>query len=104
GMAQGGNGGVGGIGAQMAVGMAMAQQMINQTGGIMAQSTPGVAAPPPGAGGGAPDLLNPAPGAQVLGVGAAGRRARAESGALKGKKIGTEWRGRRDAVNAFLKS
>ena len=35
GMEKGGNAGVGGIGAEMAVGMAMAQQMINQTGGIM---------------------------------------------------------------------
>src|SRR5216110_1734536 len=35
GMEKGGDGGVGGIGAEMAVGMAMAQQMMNQTGGIM---------------------------------------------------------------------
>src|SRR6187401_584866 len=42
-MAQGfekGGSGAGGIGAEMAVGMAMAQQMIQQTGGITAQSTP----------------------------------------------------------------
>src|SRR5436190_15262771 len=45
GMAQGGDGGVGGIGAQMAVGMAMAQQMVNQPGGLMAQQTPGISAP-----------------------------------------------------------
>src|SRR6187399_2919502 len=32
-----GGGGVGGIGAEMAVGMAMAQQMMNQPGGVMAQ-------------------------------------------------------------------
>ena len=50
GMEKGGNAGVGGIGAEMAVGMAMAQQMINQTGGIMGQSTPGIAAPPRGRG------------------------------------------------------
>src|SRR5437763_2119390 len=46
-MAQGlekGDGGAGGMAAQMAVGMAMAQQMMNQTGGILgAQSTPGIA-------------------------------------------------------------
>src|SRR6187397_2055409 len=44
-MAQGlekGNGGPGGMAAEMAVGMAMAQQMMNQSGGLMAQSTPGV--------------------------------------------------------------
>src|SRR6187401_173463 len=39
GMASGGSG-VGGIGAEMAVGMTMAQQMMNQPGGIMAQTTP----------------------------------------------------------------
>src|SRR5215510_7713826 len=42
GMGQGGDGGVGGLGAQVAVGMAMAQQMMNQTGGLMAQQTPGI--------------------------------------------------------------
>ena len=57
-MAQGmekGGGGAGGMAAEMAVGMAMAQQMMNQTGGLMAQATPGVAAPAaaPAAGGGA---------------------------------------------------
>ena len=48
-MAQGlekGGSGVGGIGAEMAVGMAIAQQMMNQPGGIAAQTTP-AAAPPP---------------------------------------------------------
>ena len=48
-MAQGlekGGGGAGGIGAEMAVGMAMAQQMMNQPGGIAAQTTPAAAAPP----------------------------------------------------------
>ena len=40
--------------AEMAVGMAMAQQMMNQTGGLMAQSTPGSRSPPAaGRGGGA---------------------------------------------------
>src|SRR6478752_7704275 len=48
-MAQGlekGNGGPGGMAAEMAVGMAMAQQMMNQSGGIMGpQTTPAVSAP-----------------------------------------------------------
>ena len=34
-----GGGGPGGMAAEMAVGMAMAQQMMNQTGGLMAQAT-----------------------------------------------------------------
>src|SRR5438309_3006362 len=48
-MAQGlekGDGGPGGMAAQMAVGMAMAQQMMNQSGGIMGpQTTRGIPAP-----------------------------------------------------------
>src|SRR5438094_8162670 len=63
-MAQGlekGDGGAGGMAAQMAVGMAMARDMMNQDGGIMgAQATPGIAlktsAPSAMA---APELLNP---------------------------------------------
>jgi hypothetical protein len=62
GMEKGGNSGVGGIGAEMAVGMAMAQQMMNQTGGIM-RSTP-VAAPA----GGDAGMMTPRV-AQALGVG-----------------------------------
>src|SRR5436309_3849011 len=49
-MAQGfekGGSGVAGIGAEMAVGVSMAQQMMNQPGGVMAQATPAAA---PGAG------------------------------------------------------
>src|SRR5262247_1342284 len=52
-MAQGfekGGPGVGGVGAEMAVGMAMAQQMVNQPGGIAGQTTP-AAAPAAAAGG-----------------------------------------------------
>ena len=69
-MAQGlekGNGGPGGMAAEMAVGMAMAQQMMNQTGGLMAQSTPPVPGPAP-APAGMPELLTPAQVAKVLGV------------------------------------
>jgi excisionase family DNA binding protein len=107
-MAQGlekGGGGPGGMAAEMAVGMAMAQQMMNQTGGLMAQGTPGVqgpaAAPATGA---APELMNPAQVAQMLGVAESDVVASLDSGDLKGKKIGTQWRITRDAVNAFLKS
>src|SRR5580765_5787938 len=52
-MAQGfekGGPGVGGVGAEMAVGMAMAQQMMNQPGGITAQATPPAGGAPPAAG------------------------------------------------------
>src|SRR6185436_18230010 len=86
-----GQGGPGGMAAEMAVGMAMAQQMMNQTGGLMAQSTPGVKG---GASPGAamPELMTPAQVAQVLGVGESDVVASLESGDLKGKKIGTQWR------------
>ena len=107
-MAQGleksGNAGVGGMGAEMAVGMAMAQQMMNQTGGIMAQSTPGIAAPAAAQSAAAPELLTPAQVAQALGVAEADVMASLEAGDLKGKRIGTQWRVTRAAVDAFLKS
>jgi excisionase family DNA binding protein len=103
GMEKGGNSGVGGIGAEMAVGMAMAQQMMNQPGGIMAQSTPGIAAPPAG-GSAPPELMTPAQVAQTLGVGETDVMTSLEAGDLKGKKIGSQWRITRAAVDAFLKS
>jgi len=40
----------------------------------------------------------------MLGVGEADVLASLEAGDLKGKKIGTQWRVTRDAVNTFLKS
>src|SRR6187455_2467684 len=44
GLGSGGGAGIGGVGAEMAVGMAMAQQMMNQPGGIMSQTTPAAGA------------------------------------------------------------
>jgi excisionase family DNA binding protein len=106
-MAQGlekGQGGPGGMAAEMAVGMAMAQQMMNQTGGLMAQSTPGVKGGATLSGGAMPELMTPAEVAQALGVGESDVLASLESGDLKGKKIGTQWRVTRAAVDAFLHS
>jgi excisionase family DNA binding protein len=102
-MAQGfekGGAGAAGVGAEMAVGMAMAQQMMNQPGGIMAQATPGVA--PPHAG--ASELFTPAQVAQRLGVAEADVISSLEAGDLKGKRIGSQWRITRAAVDAFLAS
>ncbi len=104
GMEKGGSGGAGGMAAEMAVGMAMAQQMMNQSGGIMAQATPGIAAPAGAGGTGVPDVLTPAQVAQRLGVAESDVLASLESGDLKGKKIGTQWRIARTAVDAFLAS
>ena len=100
-----GGAGAGGVAAEMAVGMAMAQQMMNQSGGLMAQSTKGIEAPPaPANGGGAADLMNPAQVAQMLGVAESDVIASLETGDLKGKKIGTQWRVPKAAVDAFLGS
>ena len=108
-MAQGmekGGAGAGGMAAEMAVGMAMAQQMMNQTGGLMAQATPGIQPPAAGASAAAitPELLTPAQAAQALGVGEADVIASIEAGDLKGKKIGSQWRITRAALDQFLQS
>jgi excisionase family DNA binding protein len=108
GLGQGNGGGLGGVGAEMAVGMAMAQQMMNQPGGIMgSQATPGVQGPAPAAATApaAPlDLMTPAQVAQQLGVAESDVMASLEAGDLKGKKIGTQWRVTKAAVDQFLHS
>ncbi len=48
--------------------------------------------------------MTPAQVAQTLGVGEADVMSSLESGDLKGKKIGTQWRVTRAAVDSFLKS
>jgi len=88
----------------MAVGMAMAQQMMNQQGGIMAQTTPAAAPGLPAAAGAAiPETLGPADAAKALGVSEADVIASLEAGDLKGKKIGSQWRVTRGAIADFLK-
>ena len=104
-MAQGlekGGAGVGGIGAEMAVGMSMAQQMLNQPGGIMAQATPAAGAPAAAASG-IPETIGPADAAKVLGVSEADVVSSLEAGDLKGKRIGTQWRITKTAIADFLK-
>jgi excisionase family DNA binding protein len=93
--------GVGGVGAEMAVGMAMAQQMLNQPGGIAGQAT-APAAPAAAATAGVPETLSPADAAKVLGVTEADVIASLESGDLKGKKIGSQWRLTRVQLAQFL--
>jgi excisionase family DNA binding protein len=109
-MAQGlekGGTGVGGVGAEMAVGMAMAQQMMQQTGGVMGQSTL-PAAPAQAAAAlaatGLPDLLGPADVARLLGVSEEDVMATITSGDLKAKKIGSAYRITRSAMEEFLKA
>jgi excisionase family DNA binding protein len=88
----------------MAVGFAIAKEMMAQTGGIMAQSTPAAAAPaaPPAAAAALPEVLTPADAAASLGVSEADVIASLESGDLKGKRIGSQWRVTRAALAAFL--
>ncbi len=102
-MAQGfetGHAGAGGIGAEMAVGMAMANQMLNQPGGISGQTTTPVAVPAPQ--GNLPEILTPADAAKALGVSEADVVASLEAGDLKGKKIGTQWRITRAQLTQFM--
>ncbi len=104
-MAQGlekGGAGVGGIGAEMAVGMSIANQMLNQPGGIAAQATPAAGAPAAAASG-IPETLGPADAAKMLGVSEADVVSSLEAGDLKGKKIGTQWRITKTAIADFLK-
>ncbi len=101
-MAQGlekGGAGVGGIGAEMAVGMAVAQQMLNQPGGIAAQATAPAGSP---ATTGLPETLSPAEAAKALGVSEADVIASLEAGDLKGKRIGSQWRLTRAQLTQFL--
>ena len=119
GMAQpGGGSGPGGFATEMAVGMAMAQQIMQQTGATPAATgapppLPGqppqipaaAAAPAPAASAGAtPELLSPADAAKVLGVSEADVLQTLEAGDLKGKKIGSTWRIPRTALDDFLKA
>ena len=100
GLEQGGAG-AGGIGAEMAIGLAMAQQMMSQPGGITAQATPGVGATGPAAVG-IPETVSPAEAAQALGVSEADVIASLESGDLKGRRIGSQWRITKTALAQFL--
>ncbi len=109
GLEKGDGGGVGGMGAEMAVGMAMAQQMMNQTGGPLgSQATPGIQVPAAAPAAAAPARRR-----------SCSRRRRwrrcsasakptswraSKPGDLKGKKIGTQWRVTKTAVDQFLHS
>jgi excisionase family DNA binding protein len=81
GLAQGGAG-VAGLGAEVAIGSAIAQQML-----------------PPQSGS---EVLSPADAARTLGVTESDVMASLEAGDLKGKKIGTQWRITRRALQDFL--
>ena len=104
-----GQGGPGGTAAELAVGFGLAQQMMAQPGGMLGGAstqsppTPAHAAPAPSA---APvsDLLTPQDVARHLGVEENDVLAILTDGSLKGKKIGSQWRITRSALDDFLKS
>ena len=49
------------------------------------------------------ELMNPAQVGQLLGVSEADVLAELDAGNLKGRKIGSQWRVTKEAVDAFLK-
>ncbi len=115
GMEEGGGGGAGGMATELAVGLAIAQQMVQQQGGAIL----GGAAPPttpvqgPAAAGagasaeavrapGLPELLSPGDVANVLGVSEGDVLATIESGELKAKRIGSTYRIKRSSLDEFL--
>jgi excisionase family DNA binding protein len=81
-----GAGGPAGTATELAVGLALAQKMVQQ-GGL---------------GGGLPELLSPAEVARALGVPEADVLKLLASGELAGKKIGESWRVKRSALESYL--
>ena len=111
GMEQPGGGGAAGTASQLAVGFAIAQQLMQQS-GVVTPATPpaggvgtlgAVAAPAAAAtAAGMPDLLSPAQAAQALGVSEEDVMAIITSGELQAKKIGASYRIRRAALQEYL--
>jgi excisionase family DNA binding protein len=106
-MAQGmgrGVSGVGGMATEVAVGLAMAQQIMQQQGGVpggapVVSHQPAAPASPD-----LPELLTPAQVAKILDVTEADVITSIESGDLKGKKVGSTYRITRKALEQFLES
>jgi excisionase family DNA binding protein len=106
GMDRGSGGSAGGLAAEMAVGLGIAQQMMQQ--GAIAQSPgvppkPAVAPAADAAPAAAPiDMLSPGDVANMLKVSEADVLAILQSGELAGKKIGSTWRIKRSALDEYL--
>jgi excisionase family DNA binding protein len=98
GLAKGG--GAAGAPAEMAMGFAMAQQIMAQ-GGLSGGTPPPL--PPAAAAPGGIDLLSPADAARLLGVTEADVLSSIAAGDLKAKKIGSAFRITRAALDEFLK-
>jgi len=102
-----------GVASELAIGMAMAQQLVQQQQNI-ASANPSAPPPlPPGGGttpppsatsGQLPELLSPGDIANRLGVSEGDVLATIQNGELKAKKIGSTFRITREALEEFLKS
>jgi hypothetical protein len=102
GMASGEGGGAANMASEMAIGFAMAQEMMK---GMQhpPPATPHLCRaprPPPPAPN--PSTSSPRPRSPMLGVSPADVIATLEAGDLKGKKIGSSWRVTRAALDAYL--
>jgi excisionase family DNA binding protein len=112
GMEAPGGGGAAGTATELAVGFAIAQQIMQQqslgnlqvTGGPAAAGAAAAGATAAGAASAIPELLAPADVAKVLGVAEADVMAILESGELASKKIGSSYRVTRAALEKYLQS
>jgi len=93
GMGKGTGGGAGGTAAELAVGFGIAQEMMRQGG--MTSSTAGTAQQ-------APELMGLPEAAKFLGVTETDVMAAITEGTLKAKKIGSQYRITKTAIDAFL--
>ena len=102
-----GKAGAAGIGAELAAGLAMGQQMLQ--GGLGAGAPPAQPGmvPPSAAPATSPEpafaLMTPEQVAEALGVAPADVLQELEAGNLKGRKIGSQWRVPKAALDEFLK-
>jgi excisionase family DNA binding protein len=99
-----GGGGAGGMATEMAVGLAIAQQIMQQQGaGLTAPAAGTVGATAAAAGGPRlPELMTPEQVAQALGVSPEDVMSIVDSGELKAKTIGSAVRIKRSALEAYL--
>ena len=111
GMEQPGGGGAAGTATELAVGFAIAQQLMQQSGVVQPATIPVAGAPAAAAAGAAaassaapalPDLMGPADVAKALGVAEEDVMAIITSGELAAKKIGTSYRIKKAALDEYL--
>lgn len=93
-----------GVASELALGMAMAQQLVQQQQNPAGGAGPSQPPPLPAAGAGLPEMLSPGEVAQILKVSEGDVLAAIEAGDLKAKRIGSTHRISRAALNEFLGS